>query len=234
MRKVDQFVIYQSIGRDAGWLSAAAALAKRDQADPPHIICVPERVFDRDRFLSEVEKIHGSFGFVSIVCGEGIRDADNMPVSASQARDKFANVEYGAMGGSSVAFQLHRMISDAFGWRGEFQITESLPMCAIDRAVKLDLDEAYQCGQAAVKLACQGDSGLMVTLVRDSNDPYVCRTGTAKLSDVAVRAKPMPDEFIDETGYLPSKAFMDYLRPLVGELPKYAKLKYKPAAGKRL
>ncbi|NLX57932.1 MAG: diphosphate--fructose-6-phosphate 1-phosphotransferase [Phycisphaerae bacterium] len=229
MQRVDQFVIYQSIGRDAGWLTAAAALAKRSEADAPHLVYLPERVFDRDRFLADVEQAHKQYGYVSIFCGEGIKYADGTPVSASQTRDKFANVEYGAMGGSSVAMNLHRMIADRFGWRGEFQITESLCMCAIDRAVTLDLDEAYACGREAARLAGQGQGGVMVTLVRESNAPYRSTTGTAPLADVAVRAKPMPDAFINEAGNMPTEAFVEYLRPLVGPLPEFADLNYVPA-----
>jgi 6-phosphofructokinase 1 len=229
MQKVDQFVIYQSIGRDAGWLTAASVLAKRSEADAPHLVYLPERVFDRDRFLADVERAHKKYGYVSIFCGEGLKYADGTPVSASQTRDKFANVEYGAMGGSSVAMNLHRMIADRFDWRGEFQITESLCMCAIDRAVQVDLDEAYACGREAGRLAGQGHGGVMVTLVRDSGPPYRCTTGTVPLEDVAVRAKPMPDEFINEAGNLPTQAFADYLRPLVGPLPEFADLNYVPA-----
>ena len=229
MQKVDQFVIYQSVGREAGWLPAAAALAKVDEADPPHLICMPERAFDRERFLADVGEIHGRYGFVSIVCGEGIQYADGRPVSVAETQDKFANVEYGAMGGVSVAVQLHRMIADAFGWRGEFQIPESLPMSAIDRAAPLDLDEAYRCGRAAVALAAEGQSGVMVTLVREPGQPYRCTTGTAPLADVAVKAKPMPDAFIDEAGTFVTQAFLDYLRPLVGDLPTYARLSCRSA-----
>ena len=229
MQKVDQYVIYQSIGRDAGWLTAAAALARRDEGDAPHLVYLPERVFDREKFLGDVEAAHKQHGYVSIACGEGIKYADGTPVSASRTQDKFANIEYGAMGGSSAGLQLHRMISEAFGWRGEFQITESLCMSAIDRAVQLDLDEAYQCGREAARLAGQGAGGAMVTLVRESDDPYKCTTGTALLEDVAVRAKPMPDDFLNEAGNFPSEAFLEYLRPLVGELPEFAELKYQPA-----
>lgn len=229
MQKVDQFVIYQSIGRDAGWLAAAAALGKRSEADAPHLIYTPERVFDAETFLADVKCRHEKYGFVSIVCGEGIKYADGTPVSASQTQDKFSNIEFGAMGGSSVAFNLHKMISGTFGWRGEFQITESLPMCAIDRAVQQDLDEAYLCGRAAVKLADEGQSGVMVTLVRESNTPYKVKTGTAALCDVAVRAKPMPENFLNKAGNFPSEAFFEYARPLVGDLPEYAELKYAAA-----
>lgn len=229
MQKVDQFVIYQSIGRDAGWLAGSAALAKKDPADAPHLIYMPERDFVADKFLVDVEEVYKKYGFVSIVCGEGIKYADGRPVSASQTQDKFANIEFGAMGGSSVAMNLHRMISEKFGWRGEFQITESMPMCAIDRASQVDLNEAYMCGLAAISLAMDDKSDNMVTLVRSSDDPYKCTTSTAALCDVAVRAKPMPDEFINEAGNFPTEAFLDYVRPLVGELGDYANLSYQPA-----
>jgi len=229
MQKVDPFVIYQSIGRDAGWLTAAAALARRDEADAPHLVYLPERAFDRERFLTDVEAAHRRFGYVSIACGEGIKYADGTPVSASETQDKFGNIELGAMGGVSVAMRLHRMIADAFGWRGEFQVTESLCMSSIDRAVQTDLDEAYACGREASRLAAQGTSGRMVTLVRESNTPYRCTMGTAALADVAVRARPMPDEMIAAEGNFPSETFLAYARPLVGELPEYADLKYVPA-----
>ena len=76
MKKVDQFVIYQTIGRDAGWLAAATAMAKREEDDAPHLIYTPEHFFDKDKFLSDVEKTVSKYGWVSIVCGEGIKYAD--------------------------------------------------------------------------------------------------------------------------------------------------------------
>ena len=226
MKKVDQFTIYQSIGRDSGWLAAASVFAKRSPEDAPHLVYLPERAFDQERFLADVADAYDRFGYASIVCGEGIKYADGTPVSASRTKDKFANVEFGAMGGSSVGMQLHRMVSDRFGWRGEFQITESLPMCAIDRAVESDLTEAYDCGREAARLAGDGASGVMVAIVRESHDPYRASLGTASLEDVAVRAKPMPDAMINEAGNFPSEAFLEYLRPLVGEMPEYAELQF--------
>ena len=224
MKKVDQFVIHQTVGRSAGWLAASAAVAKRDPDDAPHLIYLPERPFDRDRFLADVKRCHDEFGWACVVCGEGIALADGTPVSASQVKDKFQNVEFGAMGGASAAMALHRMISSEFGFRGEFQVPESLPMCAADRAVSLDIDEAFLCGKAAVKLAAEGKTGLMVTLVRKPGRKYQCTTGTASLSDVAVHAKPMPDAFIHPDGNQVTGAFLEYMKPLVGPMPRYARL----------
>jgi ATP-dependent phosphofructokinase / diphosphate-dependent phosphofructokinase len=231
MQRVDQFVVFQTVGRSAGWLPAAAACAKKNAADPPHIILMPEVAFDRARFLAAVEKAQKKFGFVSIVCGEGITNADGSPVSASGTQDRFGNVEFGAMGGTSAAMMLHRMISDEFGWRGEFQVTESLQMCAADRAVKLDIDEAFGCGKEAVRLAGNGTSGVMVTIDRVSKrgEPYACEFGTIPLGEVANAERPMPPKFISKDGLFVTKAFLDYANPLIGELPEFFDLDLKKA-----
>jgi len=226
MQKVDQYVIFQCIGREAGWLAGAAAMGKKCESDAPHILCLPERPFEKGKFLADVKRCYDAYGFVSVVCGEGITYADGRPVSASETTDQFANVEFGAMGGASVAMVLHHMISEEFGFRGEFQITESLPMCAADRAVQRDIDEAYMCGQAAVELAREGKTGLMVTIERTGACPcsYGAKPGTAALADVAIKAKPLPDEFINAEGNFVTDAFIDYMLPLVGKMPEYVKL----------
>lgn len=231
MQRVDQFVVFQTVGRSAGWLPAAAACAKKKAADPPHIILMPEVAFDRAKFLAAVERAQKKFGFVSIVCGEGITNSDGSPVSASGTQDKFGNVEFGAMGGTSAAMMLHRMISNEFGWRGEFQVTESLQMAAADRAVKLDIDEAFGCGKEAVRLAENGTSGVMVTIDRTSKrgEPYACDFGTVPLDEVANAERPMPAKFISKDGLFVTRAFLDYANPLIGELPEYFDLDLKKA-----
>jgi len=231
MQKVDQFVIFQSVGRSAGWLPAATVLGRTSELSAPHILLLPERHFNRDSFLQAVATAHKKHGFVSIVCGEGITNADGTPVSVSQTKDKFGNVEFGAMGGTSAAMMLHRMIADEFGWRGEFQVTESLPMCAADRGTKLDFDEAFACGKQAVKLAARGEGGVMVTMQRTNKAgaPYTIDFGTISLSEVANHERPMPDNFITKDGYGVTKAFIDYATPLVGPLPSYSSLAAKRA-----
>jgi 6-phosphofructokinase 1 len=217
-------VVFQTVGRSAGWLPGAAALARQDDDDAPHIILLPERPFERDRFLARVKECHDRHGWVSIVCGEGIVDKDGRPVSASEVSDKFSNVEFGAMGGTSAAMMLHGMISGEFGWRGEFQVCESLQMCAADRASAQDVEEAYACGARAVELAAQGKTGVMVSIVRESNQPYRWSLDETPLAEVAAKAKPMPDEYINQDANYVTDAFLEYLRPLVGELPEYTRL----------
>ncbi|HNR42413.1 MAG TPA: diphosphate--fructose-6-phosphate 1-phosphotransferase [Bacteroidales bacterium] len=224
MQRVDKFIIYQTIGRDAGWLAAATAMARRNKDDAPHLIYTPEFHFDRKKFLTEVDDCIKEYGWVSIVCGEGIKYADGTPVSASLTRDKFNNIEFGAMGGTSVAINLHRMITEEFGFRGEFQITESLIMSDFVRASEVDLEEAFLCGSEAVKLALSGETGVMVTINRVSDDPYRIEFGKAPLHEVAVAAKPMPPEYFNKEGNYVSDAFIRYMKPLAGELPEFVRL----------
>ena len=240
MKKVDQYVVFQTIGRDAGWLAAASAVAKKDAEDAPHIILVPEIPFDFDRFIQKAQETLDRFGFVSVVCGEGIRDKNGVVVSSLDADgneiqkektlDKFGNQELGAMAGTSVAVALHKMLGkhlkreSGAPCRGEFQVTESLPMCGADRATATDIQEAWNCGRRAVELALAGQSGVMVTMKRVSNNPYTIDYETAPLDAVAVEAAPMPREYVDAENLFVTDACLEYLRPLIGELPEYVKL----------
>jgi len=229
MQKVDKFVVYQTIGRDSGWLALATALAARKEGDAPHLIYAPEFTFDRDSFLVDVEKCILKYGFVSVVCGEGLKYSDGTPVSQSGTKDKFSNIEFGAMGGASVGLNLHGMIHREYGHRGEFQITESLIMCDMARASDLDLEEAYACGKKAVEIAEAGESGYMVSITRLSDNPYRVEYGKALLSDVAVKAKPVPADFFNRQGNYASQKFIDYMKPLAGKLPEFVELeKIKP------
>ncbi|HET7839281.1 MAG TPA: diphosphate--fructose-6-phosphate 1-phosphotransferase [Rectinemataceae bacterium] len=221
MRRVDSFVVHQTVGRDSGWLAAASALARSRPGEAPHLIYLPERPITREALLSEVRACISQWGWCSIVCGEGLLWEDGSPVSATSSRDRFSNVEFGAMGGGSAALAIHGLLREATGLRGEFQVTESLPMCADDRVSGLDLEEAMACGLRAAELALGGASGLMVTIQREAGPAYRASYGTAPLSEVAVRAKPMPEAFLAPGRPDVSPAFLDYLRPLVGDLPQY-------------
>ena len=225
MKKVDQFVIYQTIGREAGWLAAACAGARKKDGDAPHLIYCPEIPVSREKLIADAGNCMKKYGWVSIVVSEGLLYEDGTPVSAAESKDKFNNTEFGAMGGASVAKNVHAIISEAFGGaRGEFQITESLIMSAYDRAEKADLDMAYACGKEAVRLAVEGKSGQMVSIQRENNG---FRLGTAPLEEVAVRAKAMPREYLNEEGNDISPAFLEYLRPLISPLPEFVELENK-------
>lgn len=228
MQRVDRFTVFQTVGRDSGWLAASAALARRKEQDAPHLIYVPERPMNREGTVQDIKTAIEKYGWCYIVIGEGAVWDNGQPVSAAVERDNFSNIEFGAMGGASAALGLHSLIRERTGYRGEFQITESLSMCAIDRASQLDLEEARTCGRKAVELALSGRSGVMVTIQRNSTDPYSVMYASEGLERVAVRAKPMPDSFINEAGNFPTEEFLEYLSPLVGDLPEYLSLRDRP------
>jgi ATP-dependent phosphofructokinase / diphosphate-dependent phosphofructokinase len=224
MRKVDQFVVFQTIGREAGWLAAATACARQYEGDAPHLIYCPERRFNEEKFLKDAKACLNRYGWVSVVVSEGLLYEDGTPVSASKSKDNFSNTEFGAMGGASVGLQVHRMLRESTGLRGEFQIVESLNMSAIDRATEQDLNEAYECGKKAVEYALNGTSGVMVTIERLLNQPYKITYGQVPLSSVAVKAKAMPDHYINAEGNDISLEALEYLKPLVGKLPEFSRL----------
>jgi len=222
---VDRFLVHQTIGRDAGWLAAAAALARNTPEDAPHLIYVPEVPIDRDTVLADVQRTIETYGWASIVIGEGTTWVDGTPVSAAAATDRFDNVEFGAMGGSSAALNLHQLIHRETGYRGEFQIPESMPMSASDRTAPYDAQEAYACGVEALHRALRDEAGVMITIDRATawgSGEYAVEYGTAPLQEVAVRARPMPPEML-KPGYV-TEAFIDYARPLVGPLESFLDL----------
>jgi 6-phosphofructokinase 1 len=226
MQRVDKYVILQTVGRNTGWLAASAALVKKTESDAPHLIYIPERPLSRERFISEVKECINKNRWVSIVCGEGILWEDGTPVTSLQTQDNFSNIEFGAMGGGSAALTLHKIINQETKYRGEFQITESLSMCAIDRASKIDLEEAYACGVKAIQLAEEGVSGVMVSLHRISSSPYQVELKTVSLNEVALYTKPMDDKYINDQGNFVTDEYIKYIQPLVGELPRYSELNF--------
>ena len=226
MQRVDKYVILQTVGRNTGWLAASAALVKKTESDAPHLIYIPERPLSRERFISEVKECINKNRWVSIVCGEGIFWEDGTPVASLQTQNNFSNIEFGAMGGGSAALTLHKIINQETKYRGEFQITESLSMCAIDRASKIDLEEAYSCGVKAIQLAEEGLSGVMVSLHRISSSPYKVELKTVSLNEVALHTKPMDDKYINDQGNFVTNEYIKYIQPLVGELPRYSELNF--------
>ncbi len=216
--------IIETMGRNAGWITASTALAREKPGDPPDLIYLPERTFDRDQFLSDVRKVlERGHGCTIAVC-EGLRDADGNPVVASKSEidtDAFGHRQLGGIGDYLAQFLMNSLNLKARADKaGTIQ-----RVCGIAQS-SVDVEEAYMAGAAAVRHACEGTSDQMVTLVRVSSNPYKCETGLAPLSAVANAERLVPDEFINEEGNDVTPAFIEYALPLIGgPLPKYARLK---------
>ncbi len=232
----DTCTIFEAMGRNAGWIAAATALARREEQDAPHLIYMPETAFTMESFVRDCEDVLSKHGRLFIVAGEGLKDASGEYITAATgefAKDSFGHVQLGG-----VAEILRQIVEKEVKVKARWNKLGTCQREAMHFASKTDRDEAYLCGQMAVKHAVEEDiTGKMVSLVRHSDEPYRCGTGLATLSEVANAEKPVPREWINEAGNFVTAEFIRYARPLIGGevavpiengLPKYIRLKRKP------
>ncbi len=224
LHNVDKVKILETMGRNTGWITAATALAREQPHDPPHLIYLPERPFDADRFLSAVDdRVAEGNGCVVAAC-EGLRDADGNVLASFKhtlGTDSFGHQQLGGVGDYLV-----NLIADRLGIKARFDKAGTIQRVFGLAQSGVDVAEAKMVGAAAVARACEGVTDKMVTLERVSRSPYRCETGLAPLENVANAERPVPDEFINENGDHVTPAFLDYARPLIGApLPPYARLK---------
>jgi 6-phosphofructokinase len=214
----DTCTILEAMGRNAGWIAAATGLAARSSEDAPHLIYLPEIPFTLEKFVSDVKNVYKRLGRVFIVAGEGLKNKDGTYITADTgafSKDSFGHVQLGGVAGI-----LKTVIEKEVGIKARFNLLGTNQRSAMHFASLTDLNEAYMCGEMAVKNALAGENGKMVTLVRDKGKEYHCKTGLAELSDVANGEKKVPGEYINEAGNGITQAMRDYLRPLVkGEAP---------------
>jgi 6-phosphofructokinase 1 len=214
--------IIEVMGRDAGWLAAAAALGKARPEDAPHLIYVPERPFVRERFLADVRAVHRAVGYVVVVVAETVRDESGSPLGASgqQGADAFG---HHLLGGAAQA--LVALVREELGLRARYDKPGDLQRMSAAHVSITDREEAYAAGVAAVRAALAGASDQMVTLERAPGPDYACSTGLAPLAAVANHVRPLPDAFLDEAGTGVTPAFQAYAAPLLGApLPRHGRL----------
>lgn len=206
--------IIETMGRDAGWLTASSALGKQDDTDPPHIILTPEHAFDTDFFLSQVEEVHRRLGYVVIAVAETIRDAKGQALGAvgQVGTDAFQHPLLSGAGQSLVDLVTKQLkIRARFDKPGDLQRMSSVHVSSVDR------DEAYLVGQMGIRALLAGESDKMVTLVRHNERLYGCSTGLVDLSEVANQQFLLPQGYMNDTKTMVTQAYLDYARPLIGE-----------------
>ncbi len=228
----DTVNVIEAMGRNAGWIAAGTALAKRDEEDAPHIILLPEAPFDAQGFKDKVDNLLSTIGRAVIVVSEGTKNADGTYIAEQKgdfAKDAFGHTQLGG-----AANYIKELVEREVKVKARFAIPSTIQRNGIHFASLTDSKEAYLAGKRAVELAVQGVSGKMVTLERVSDDPYLCRTGEAKLADVANGEKYLPREWISDDGFFVTDEFIKYARPLIqGEvrpfiedgLPKFIRFK---------
>ena len=221
--------ILEVMGRHAGWIAGASALASHQRGDAPHIILFPEIAFDRERFLAKVQQCVEQFGFCVVVASEGTSTADGRLLSDQGERDAFGHAQLGGL-----APLLAGMVKDELGYKHHWAVADYLQRAARHIASQTDVDQAFAMGTAAVELAVSGANAVMPTVERKSSQPYRWRIGTAPLNRVANREKKMPRRFITKDGFGVTAAGRAYFEPLIaGEaypdyhkgMPRYTTLK---------
>ena len=220
---VDKVKVIEIMGRNAGWVTAACALARDHPDAAPHLIYLPERPVTMDRLLDDVQRVYDRLGYVVICICEGARGPDGQPLSISTGALDVDSFGHRMMG--NVAELLCREIAARLKLKTRYDKPGTIQRVAGALASVTDRAEAAMAGQMAVRYAVNGASDKMVTLVRESDNPYSCTTGLVDLEAVANAEKLVPAEFINDAGNDVTGAFLAYARPLIGgPLPAYGYL----------
>jgi 6-phosphofructokinase 1 len=221
--------VLEVMGRHAGWMAAAGGLAGEKAGEAPHIILFPEIEFDRERFLAKVKLCVEKYGYCVIVVSEGVHGPDGKFLAEAGTKDAFGHSQLGGVG--PVVAQ---MTQEAFGYKFHWAVADYLQRSARHIASKVDVDQAYAVGKAAVELALKGRNAVMPVIIRKSSKPYRWSIGEAPLSAIANQEKKLPRNFITADGFGITAAARAYLLPLIGGedyppyrhgLPAYAALK---------
>ncbi|MEO9080369.1 MAG: 6-phosphofructokinase [Rhodanobacter sp.] len=222
--------ILEVMGRHAGWIAAAAGLAGEGPDAAPHLILFPENPFDEKAFLAKVKATVERVGWCTVVASEGVRNAAGEFLAEAGTRDAFGHAQLGG-----VAPVLAALVKQKLGYKYHWALPDYLQRSARHVASKVDAEQAYAVGKAAVDYALKGMNAVMPVIVRRSDAPYRWKIEPAPLTKVANREKKMPKSFMSRDGFGITAAARRYLAPLIrGEallpygkdgLPRYVQLK---------
>lgn len=208
---VKSVTIVEIMGRDAGWLTAAAALARNEYSTAPHLIYLPEVAFDPEDFLLDVKRLLFERNNVIVAVSEGIRDASGNYISASeQSVDTFGHSQLSGAGKT-----LEFLVKEKLGVKVRSVEINVLQRCAAHLASQTDLDESFALGKKAVALSEESVTASMVTIERTSNAPYTVDYSYAEIRQIANEAKSVPREWINSAGNDIEQPLLDYLAPLI-------------------
>src|SRR5467141_584938 len=228
--------VMEVMGRHAGWITAACGLAADREGDAPQILLFPEIQFDEEKFLDRVKKVVERDGYCAIAVSEGLRNREGKFLSETGLKDAFGHSQLGGAG-EIVA----KLVKDRLKYKYHWALADYLQRSARHIASRVDVEQSYKLGAAAVKLALAGKNAVMPIIERVSNTPYRWRIAVANLADIANKEKMMPRDFITEDGFHITPKCRTYLSPLIqGEapppykngLPDYVKLKNTPVPKK--
>lgn len=213
---VKSVTIVEIMGRDAGWLTAAAALARNEYNDAPHFIYLPEVDFDTDQFISDIKSALNKANNVIVAVSEGIHDSNGSYITSSEAvADQFGHQQ---LSGAGKAIEF--IVKENIGVKVRSVEINVLQRCASHLASRTDIEESFNQGVKGVKLAEEGITASMVCLTRTSNSPYTVEYSHAPIKNIANEAKSIPRDWINEAGNDIKPELIEYLTPLIqGEIP---------------
>lgn len=224
--------IIEIMGRNAGWLTAAAALAKGDDCEGADLIYLPETVFDINKFVAKVQEIQKTKKQIVVAVSEGVKTADGKYVCESASSNMLVD-SFGHKQLSGTATALANVISNEIGCKTRAIEFSTIQRCASHIASLTDVNEAFIVGGIAVKAAFDGETGKVGIFQRLSNKPYLMGTSIYDVNAIANVEKTVPQEWIINDGTGVSQEALDYMRPLIqGEnypymvdgLPRHIKL----------
>ena len=208
--------VLEVMGRHAGWIAAAGGLI--EDHGIPVVILFPEIVFDQKKFLARVDKLVKEHGYCTVVVSEGCHHPDGTFLAEQGSKDAFGHAQLGG-----AAPVVANMVKEALGYKFHWAVADYLQRAARHIASKTDVQQAYELGQSAVKLALAGKNAVMPTVERISDVPYKYKIGVADLAKVANVEKFMPRNFITKDGFGITDKCKKYLNPLIAgeDYPKY-------------
>ena len=208
--------IVEAMGRNAGWIAAASALARKDSGDAPHLIYLPERPFDEEAFLRDVKALHERQGGVVVVVSEGLKNRDGQPIVPPLFQTGRA-VYYG-----DVSAYLAELVIRRLGVKARSEKPGLLGRAQTEMQSSVDRNEAVEAGAEAVRALLDGQSGFMTGFKRVSTEPYRVRLIRIPLEDVTLAERTLPPEYIAPSGHDVTNAFLSWARPLLGDdFPEY-------------
>ena len=206
--------IVEVMGRNAGWLTGAAALAKAEDCEGVDMICLPEVAFDIEHFIERLDVLQRAKAGVGIAVSAGVRVHDGRYVC--ELTEELGPVDaFGHKTLTGAARFLANKAVRELGCKARAIELSTLQRCSSHMASRVDITEAFQVGGAAAKAAFEGHSGEMVGLRRLSNDPYQCTTELHDIHTIANFEKKVPGEWITPDGVGVTQEFLAYMRPLI-------------------
>ena len=217
---VPSVTIVEIMGRDAGWLTSASALARNEYNTAPHLIYLPERNFNEDEFLEDVAALQKKQGGVVVLVSEGLHDKNGESIVPPIFKSERA-VYYG-----DVSSHLANLVVKKLGIKARSEKPGLCGRASVALQSSVDREEARQAGAAALKSAVEGHSGVMVGFERVPGTVYQMKTKLVPIKEVMLYERKMPDSFINERGNDVTQEFVDWCRPLIGEpLPEFLNFK---------